>query len=148
MNQMAKRRVFVANRDEDSVSQIDILRLLSEAEIDLSSVCFIENSSDDISFETIDALVITLFDEQTSDAIVEAIVMAAARAGSCNIVGVWAPGQEETHIHPTIVKFGTAQIPWAANKLKNELGSDCANVFQTPTGDDAEPNEVEPHECE
>lgn len=148
MNQKGGRRVVVALQEGSDISEIDVLKLLSEAEIDLSSVHFMKDDDGAPSIAKDDALVVPLFDQQTADVKVEAAVLEAARAGSCQIVGVWAPGQQETAIHPAVLEFGTSQIPWAADQLQNELGSDCANAFQTPDGEEAERNGIEPHECE
>lgn len=147
MDQKTKRKVHVI-LPEESVSEIDFLKVLSEAEIDLSTVDFItaEGLTQPINKE--DAVLVVLLSDQTDSVEVQAVVNAAAQAGSQQIVGMWAPGQTETAIHPEISKFGTAQIPWDSEKLKNELGSDCANVFETPEGDPADPNEVDPNECD
>ena len=148
MNRKVERRVFVVLPEGSNLSEIDMLKLFSEAEIDLSSVHFIQAVDDDLGITENDALITPLFDEYPEDPRVEAAILEAARAGSCQIVGVWAPGQSETDIHPAVLQFGTAQIPWAADQLQNEFGSDCANAFQTPDGDNADPNEIEPHECD
>lgn len=143
-----KRKVFVSLPEESGLTEIGLLKLLSESEIDLSSVQFIQDDNEEYSIRKDDALIIplsskSLTDEQTTEA-----VLAAAQAGSCNIIGIWAPDESQSIIHPMIEKFGTAQIPWDSGKLKNELGSDCANVFQTPEGDPADPKEIEPNECD
>lgn len=148
MNQNANRRVFVALPSGSAVTEIDTLQLLSEAEVDLSSVQFIGSDVDIAKITSVDALVVVLTDGQTTDATVAAATLAAARVGLCNIVGVWAPGQSETGIHPSVLMFGTAQIPWDSGQLKQELGSDCANSFQTSEGKAADANEIDPNECE
>lgn len=148
MNQKTGRNVFVALPQGGALTEIDMLKLLSAAEIDLASVQFIRATSDAIAITANDALVISLSDHQAADASVEAAVLAAARAGSCHIVGVWAPGQSGTAIHADVLQYGTAQVPWSPDDLKHELGSDCANAFQTAEGDAAESNEIEPNECE
>ncbi len=148
MDQKTQRRIIVPLPELAGITEIDMLKLLSEAEIDLSSVKFVETLEEDLGITSDDALVVPLIDQQVADPKIETVVLAATQAGSSYIVGVWAPGQTETGIHPSVLKFGTAQIPWAPEKLKNELGSDCANAFQNPDGEDAEPNEIEPNVCE
>lgn len=148
MDQKTKRRVYVALPEATDISEIDVLKLLSEAEIDLSSVQFVQTPEENLDITSGDALVFPLTDEQGADEKIAAAALAATRAGSCNIVGIWVPGQNDNGIHPSVLKFGTAQIPWAPEKLKNELGSDCANVFQNSDGEDADPNEIEPNVCE
>jgi hypothetical protein len=148
MNQNDQRRVFVAQAEGKSVPEIDILKLLSSAEIDLSSVRFVENQSDLTGLTPNDAVVMILHDDVGESALLDAVAFEAAREGVCNIVGVWAPDQLETGIHPAAAKYSTAQVPWNPEKLKGELGSDCENAFLTPEGENADPNEVEPNECE
>lgn len=148
MNQNTNRRVFVVLPNGCAVSEIDTLKLLSEAEIDLSSVRFIESDADVSQIMSSDALVVVLFDDQATDATTAAATLAAAQAGLCNIVGVWAPGQSETGIHPSVLQYGTAQIPWDSAQMEKELGSDCENAFQTADGKAAQANEIEPNECE
>lgn len=148
MKQKTNRQIFVALSEKSDTSEIDVFKLLSEAEIDLSTVKFIHSTDDSISFAAADALIFALFDQETADPNVEAAALKAARAGICHIVGIWAPGQHKTSIHPLVLKYGTAQIPWDADQLKMELGSDCANAFQTPGGEPADEIEIEPHECE
>ncbi len=147
MKQTTNRKVFVALSEKSETSEIDVFKLLSEAEIDLSTVNFIHSNDDNTSFSAADALIFVLFDQETADSNVEAAALEAARAGICHIVGIWAPGQQKSSIHPLVLKYGTAQIPWDADQLKMELGSDCANAFQTPGGDPADEIEIEPHEC-
>jgi len=148
MNQSTGRRVFVALSEGGDLSEIDLLKLLSEAEIDLSSVRFVKPEDGELDVKETDALVVPLYEGKVHDDVVQAAVLAAARAGSCHIVGVWAPGQNASAIHPDLLKYGTAQIPWEPERLRNELGSDCENAFQTPDGDEAEGNEIDPNECE
>lgn len=148
MDQSTNRRVFVALPDGCAVTEIDTLKLLSEAEIDLSSTRFVRSESDLAAMSSKDALVVVLLDNQPGDQGIAMATLAAARAGICNIVGVWAPGQVEAGIHPSMLQFGTAQVPWEPERLKNELGSDCENAFQTADGETAEANEIEPNECE
>lgn len=148
MSQNANRRVFVALPSGCAVTEIDALQLLSEAEIDLSSVLFIGSAFDIAQITSVDALVVILSDGQVNDVTVASATLAAAQAGLCNIVGIWAPGQSDTGIHPSVLLFGTAQIPWDSRQLKNELGSDCENAFQTSDGRTADANEIDPNECE
>jgi hypothetical protein len=148
MGQITNRRVFVALPNGCAVTEIDTLKLLSEAEIDLSSTQFVRGESDLTDMSSNDALVVVLMDNQPTDDSIATATLSAARAGLCNIVGVWAPGQVETGIHPSMLQFGTAQVPWEPERLKNELGSDCENAFQNADGETADANEIEPHECE
>ena len=148
MSQNEKRRVFVARSGDDGPSETEILKLLSQAEIDLATVRFENGELLDGGMSPDDALVVPLVDNMTDEPAIQKVVLAAARAGVCNIVGVWAQGQEGTAIHSAIVKYGTAQIPWDPSKLMNELGSDCENAFEASDGSDADPTEVEPNECE
>ena len=82
------------------------------------------------------------------DPVLEALALEATRAGICAIVGVWPPGLSYDGIHPTVAKYHTAQIPWDPDQLEGELGSDCVNAFLKPDGEEAELNEVDPHECD
>lgn len=148
MSQNNQRRVFVAQAEGELVSEIDILKLLSSAEIDLSAVTFVKDTSDLADITSSDAIVLVLHDNVTESALMGAAAFAGAQAGVCNIVGVWAEGQSQTGIHPAASKYSTAQVPWTVEKVKSELGSDCENAFLTPDGEDADPNEVEPNECE
>ncbi|GEM_PF-3318728 len=148
MSQNGQRRVFVAQAEGKPLSEIDILKLLSAAEIDLGTVKFVETVEDVESLSSIDAVVMILRDDSGESALLDAVAFASAREGVCNIVGVWAPNQSQTGIHPAVAKYSTAQIPWDPTRLKGELGSDCENAFLTPTGEHADPNEVEPNECE
>jgi hypothetical protein len=148
MSQNIPRRVFVAQAEGTSLPEIDILRLLSRAEIDLGSVTFVENSTDLDGLTSTDAIVMILHDNPGTSTLLDSVAFAGAREGVCSVVALWAPGQSETGIHPSAAKYGTAQVPWDAEKLKDELGSDCEHVFLTPTGEDADPNEVDPNECE
>jgi len=148
MNQNGPRRVYVAQPEGSPLSETDLLQVLSSAEIDLGTVRFVKTPADTSDIRANDALVLVLFDDQGADATQEAASLSAARAGSLNIVGLWAPGQTQTGIHPAVAKYATGQSHWDAAQLKGELGSDCENAFLTPTGDEADPNEVEPNECE
>lgn len=148
MDQKTGRHVYVALPEASPPSDIEVLRLLSAAEIDLSSVRFIRSGATEQTMERADALVMVLTNSKLADVCLESASLAAARAGVCNIVGVWAPDQPGAGIHPSGLRFTTAQIPWDSNKLKTELGSDCEHAFQTPDGNAATPNEIEPHECE
>ncbi|KCZ54674.1 hypothetical protein HY29_14080 [Hyphomonas beringensis] len=148
MDQNMKRRVYVVVPDGCTVTEIDALKLLSDAEIDLATVQFVKAEADFAEIASHDAVVIVLDRDHTSDATAEAAALAAAQVGVCAIVGVWAPGQESDGIHPLLLQFGTAQRPWDPGKLKNELGSDCEKAFQNPDGSTSEPNEIEPNECE
>lgn len=148
MNQKPERQVLVVLPEASSPSEIEVLKLLSQAEIDLSSVRFVKDDSTNLTMAADDALVVVLVDRQIENSKVDAAILTAARAGSCHIVGVWAPNQTGTGIHPAAVKFTTAQIPWDPKKLRSELGSDCENAFETARGDVAEPNEIEPNECD
>ncbi|ANK80836.1 MAG: hypothetical protein TEF_08540 [Rhizobiales bacterium NRL2] len=148
MSQNDQRRVFVAQAEGKSLPEIDILKLLSSAEIDLGAVKFVGSAGDLESMTSNDALVIILHDDAGESALLDAAAFAGAQKGVCNIVGIWAPDQAQTGIHPAVAKFSTAQVPWDAEKVKGELGSDCENAFLTPAGENADPNEVEPNECE
>lgn len=148
MSQNNPRRVFVAQAEDQFVSEIDILKLLSSAEIDLSAVKFVKEAGDVDDINGADAIILILHDGIGDSPLMEATAFAGAQEGVCNIVGVWAPDQSQTGIHPAAAKYGTAQVPWDAEMVKGELGSDCANAFLTPDGDDADPNEVDPNECE
>ncbi|WP_276912381.1 hypothetical protein [Hyphomonas atlantica] len=148
MSQKDQRRVFVAQAEGQWVPEIDILKLLSTAEIDLGAVKFVGDAGDLDDLTSSDAIVMILRDDAGESALLDAAAFAGAREGVCNIVGVWAPGQAQTGIHPAAAKYSTAQVPWEADKVKSELGSDCANAFLTPEGEDADPNEVEPNECD
>ena len=148
MDQNEQRRVFVAQAEGKSVPEIDVLKLLSAAEIDLGAVKFVGSKDDLGGMTSPDAIVMILHDDAGESALLDATGFAGAQAGVCNIVGLWAPGQEQTGIHPAAAKYSTAQVPWDAEKVKGELGSDCENAFLTPEGDEAEPNEVDPNECE
>lgn len=148
MSQSDQRRVFVAQAEGKSVPEIDILKLLSTAEIDLGAVQFVGGTGDLDGITSSDAVVMILHDDAGESALLDAAAFAGAQEGVCNIVGVWAPGQAQTGIHPAAAKYSTAQVPWDAEKVKGELGSDCENAFLTPTGEGADPNEVDPNECE
>lgn len=148
MHQHEPRRVFVAQAEGKSLPEIDILRLLSSAEIDLGAVKFVRSTDDLESMTSNDAVVMVLHDDAGDSTLLDAAAFAGAKEGACNIVGVWAPDQAQTGIHPAAAKYSTAQVPWDAEKVKGELGSDCENSFLTPAGDDADPNEVDPNECE
>ncbi|MEO0400453.1 MAG: hypothetical protein AAF224_13645 [Pseudomonadota bacterium] len=148
MSQNDQRRVFVAQAEGKSVPEIDILKLLSTAEIDLGAVKFVGGAGDLDGLTSSDAVVMILHDDAGESALLDAAAFAAAQEGICNIVGVWAPGQAQTGIHPAAAKYSTAQVPWDADRVKGELGSDCENAFLTPTGKGADPNEVDPNECE
>lgn len=148
MSQHSPRRIFVAQAESKSLSEIDILKLLSSAEIDLGTTKFVGSTDGLHSMTSNDAIVMILHDESDGNALLEAAAFEGAQKGVCNIVGVWAPGQAQTGIHPAVAKYSTAQVPWDPERVKGELGSDCENVFLTPDGEDADPNEVEPNECE
>lgn len=148
MSQHDPRRVFVAQPEGKSLPEIDILKLLSSAEIDLGAVKFVGSAGDLKGMTSNDAVVMILHDDAGESALLDAAAFAGAQEGVCNIVGVWAPGQAQTGIHPAVAKYSTAQVPWDAGKVKGELGSDCENAFLTPAGENADPNEVEPNECE
>ena len=148
MSQKEKRCVFVALPKSSPVSEIEMYKLLSEAEIDLSTVTFLVETDDTFDMGENDTLIVLLTDNEVRDPKVAAAALTAARAGSCNIIGVWAPGQSGKGIHPSALKFATAQIEWNAEKLKTEIGSDCAHAFETPDGKTADPSEIEPNECD
>lgn len=148
MSQHNPRRVFVAQAESKSLSEIDILKLLSSAEIDLSTAKFVGSADELQSMTSNDAVMMILHDDADGSALLDAAAFAGAQNGVCNIVGVWAPDQAQTGIHPAVAKYSTAQVPWDATKVKGELGSDCENAFLTPDGKDADPNEVDPNECE
>ena len=65
MSQKTERRVFVKLPQGSGISEIDTLKLLSKAEIDLSSVQFIGDEG--IAMSSEDALVVLLVDEQSED---------------------------------------------------------------------------------
>lgn len=148
MTKENKRKVLVSLPSGSGLTEIDMLKLLSESEIDLSSVQFIQSSDEGYDMQKDDALIVVLSKSDLADEKTDAAVISAAQSGSCHIVGIWAPEESQTNIHPMVEKYGTAQIPWDADKLKNELGSDCENVFQTPDGDKADPKEIDPNECD
>ena len=148
MTKDIKRKVYVSLPEKSGLTEIGLLKLLSESEIDLSSVQFIRGNNEEYSIQKDDALIIPLSSNSLTNEQTAEVVLAAAQAGSCNIVGIWVPDESQSMIHPMIEKFGTAQIPWDSEKLKDELGSDCANVFQTPEGDPADPKEIDPNECD
>lgn len=148
MSEDGKRRVFVVPSVGGSPSEIELYKLLSKAEIDLSTIVFLHTVEDMPVIAAKDAVVFVLRDDTPSDPVADAATLAAARAGSCHIVGIWAPDQAEKGIHPAALKYATAQRPWDADKLRNELGSDCSHAFETADGDEAEPNGIEPNECE
>ncbi|RED11761.1 hypothetical protein [Parasphingopyxis lamellibrachiae] len=148
MSQNEQRRVFVTQAENGALTDTDILQVLSAAEIDLSTVRIV-NQADDLGAMTErDAVVLVLQDDQLRSNLMDETAFAAAKEGVCNIVGLWAPGQAQTGIHLAAAKYSTAQIPWDPKKLKDELGSDCEHAFLTPDGEEADPNEVEPNECE
>ncbi len=148
MHQNDQRRVFVAQAEGKSVPEIDVLKLLSSAEIDLGAVKFVGGAGDLDGIMSSDAIVMILHDDAGDSALLDAVAFAGAKEGVCNIVGIWAPDQAQTGIHPAAAKYCTAQVPWDAEKVKGELGSDCENAFLTPAGEGADPNEIDPHECE
>lgn len=63
MSQNGQRRVFVAQAEGKPLSEIDILKLLSAAEIDLGTVKFVETVEDVESLSSIDAVVMILRDD-------------------------------------------------------------------------------------
>lgn len=148
MSQNDRRHVFVAQAESSSLSEIDIYELLSSAEIDLSTVKFIEPGKGLPEPSANDALVTILPTELVADASLEALALQATSAGICSIVGVWPVGVAAEGIHPAASKYHTSQIPWHGEELEKELGSDCANAFLTPDGEEAKRNEVDPHECD
>ena len=148
MSQKDVRQVFVAQAEEKSVSEIDILKLMSSAEIDLGSITFVSGSNGINTLTSNDAIVLILHDDVADSEFLNAVAFAGAQKGVCNIVGVWAPEQSHTGIHPVAAKYATAQVPWDPELLKDELGSDCQNAFLTPEAEEADPNEVDPNECE
>lgn len=143
-----ERRVFVVQSEVGSLTDTAILQILSAAEIDLASVKIVKECGDLASITSRDAAVIILQDGQVDSALLGQTAFAAAKVGACHIVGVWAPDQAQTGIHPAAAKYSTAQIPWNPARLKHELGSDCEHAFLTPDGEEADPNEVEPNECD
>ncbi|KPM21567.1 hypothetical protein AAJ72_14570 [Citromicrobium sp. RCC1885] len=148
MSQNDQRRVFVAQAENGKLTDTDILQVLSAAEIDLATVTIVTRATDLATITERDAAVLILEDGKEDSDLLRETAFSAAKAGVCNIVGLWAPGQTETGIHPAAAKYSTAQIPWDPKKLKDELGSDCEHAFLTPDGEEADPNEVEPNECE
>ena len=148
MSQNDQRQVFVAQAESSEFSEIEVYQLLSAADIDLSTVQFVPSGDNVPVMSAKDALVTVLPTELIADESLEAIALQAAGAGVCTIVGVWPPGVSHGGIHPSAAKYHTAQIPWDSEQLESELGSDCANAFLTPDGDEADPNEVDPHECD
>ena len=62
MDQNTNRRVFVALPNGCAVTEIDRLKLLSEAEIDLSSTQFVRGDSDLAAMSSNGALVVVLVD--------------------------------------------------------------------------------------
>lgn len=143
-----QRRVFVAQAESGTLTDTVILQVLSAAEIDLAQVKIVKEAGDLASMTARDAAVTILHDDQVDSSLLSEIAFAGAKAGACHIVGLWAPGQRQTGIHPAAAKYSTAQIPWDPARLKDELGSDCEHAFLTPDGEEADPNEVEPNECE
>lgn len=148
MSQNDHRHVFVAQAESSSFSEIDVYELLSAAEIDLSTVKFIKSGAGVPEMSANDALVTILPTELVPDAFLEALALEATRVGVCTIVGIWPNGVAAEGIHPATSKYHSSQIPWDADQLERELGSDCANTFLTPDGEEAKPNEVDPHDCD
>lgn len=148
MNQSDERRVFVAQEESGTLTDTDILQILSASEIDLATVTIVSRKADLVSMTESDAAILILQDGHVGGELMSATAFTAAQQGLCNIVGLWAPGQAQTGIHPAAAKYSTAQIPWDPQQLKDELGSDCEHAFLTPDGEEADPNEVEPNECE
>lgn len=148
MSEDIQRRVFVVQAETGTLTDTVVLQILSAAEIDLSRVKIVKEFSDLASITARDAAVIILHDDQANSPLLGETAFAAAKAGVCHIVGLWAPGQTQSGIHPAAAKYGTAQIPWDPARLKEELGSDCEHAFLTPDGEEADPNEVDPNECE
>ena len=143
-----QRRVFVAQAETGTLTDTVVLQVLSAAEIDLARVKIVKEADDLASMTAHDAAVIIMHDDKVDSLLLDETAFAAAKVGACHIVGLWAPGQVQTGIHPAAAKYSTAQIPWDPARLKDELGSDCEHAFLTPDGEEADPNEMEPNECE
>ncbi len=142
------RTIYVALKSESELSEAECRKLLNDADEDYTEVIILDpdEDNDTVEFCATDTLIIPLEKENADDNGVERLVLRAARAVSV-IIGVWKPGESEDTIHPTVAKYGRAQIPWDANKLKTVIDTDCPPAFQTPAGSAAISHDVPPNKC-
>jgi len=110
MTKDIKRKVYVSLPEKSGLTEIGLLKLLSESEIDLSSVQFIRGNNEEYSIQKDDALIIPLSSNSLTNEQTAEVVLAAAQAGSCNIVGIWVPDESQSMIHPMSVRRHDCRI--------------------------------------
>lgn len=141
-------KIFVAHSKKSGVTEAETRDLLADAGMSDAEIEFLDPDDETVVvvFSEEDALVIPLENALSDDGGIERIVLGAAQ-GACSIVGVWKPDETAEAIHSAVSQYGTAQIPWDADRLKNALDTDCPPPFQTPSGPQSASHDIPPNKC-
>jgi len=142
------RKTLVIRGEESDVSEEDMTALLVEAGESEDDFEFVDPETDEgaVEFSEDDCVIIPLEGATADDKRIERLVLKAAQA-ACSIIGVWAPGENDQTIHPAVAKYGTAQVPWDAAKLKDVLRTVCPPPYQTPSGAPSKGHDIKPNNC-
>lgn len=141
-------KTLVIRAEKSQVSEDETKTLLIDAGESEDDIEFIEADVDEdaVEFSEHDCIIIPLEEETTDDERVGRLVLKAAQA-ACSIIGVWALGEKRETIHPAIARYGKAQVPWDAAKLRDVLHTDCPPPYQTPSGTPSKGHDIKPNRC-
>lgn len=130
--------------DEDALRDLLLEASCPEDAITIQTIDDDSSGADKLS--AIDVLIVVLDLALTGDERIERMMLAAAQGG-CTVVGIWKPGEKQDAIHPALAKYGSAQIPWDAEKLRTAIETDCPAPFETAEGEESKPHYVKPNKC-
>lgn len=141
-------KILVIRADDSEITEEEVTTLLVDAGESEADIEFVDPEADVdvVEFSEEDCIIIPLEEATADDERVERLVLKAAQA-ACSVVGVWAPGAKNETIHPAIAKYGTAQIPWDAAKLRDVLHTNCPPPYQTPSGTPSRGHDIKPNKC-
>ena len=140
------RKILVVHCKKSELTKEELKKLLLAAGEAEAEILFIDPEEEPIDEVDADCVVVPLETATAGMKTVDEIVLKAAQAASA-IIGVWGPGEKDESIHPAVAKYGKAQVPWDAEKLKEVLYTECPPPYQTPTGAPSEGHETKPHQC-
>ncbi|MFQ5564593.1 MAG: hypothetical protein ACE5FO_13615 [Parvularculaceae bacterium] len=129
-------KTLVIRAEKSQVTEDEAIALLIDAGETESDIEVIEADRDEdaVEFSEHDCVIIPLEEATMDDDRVDRLVLKAAQA-ACSIIGVWVPGERRETIHPAIARYGKAQVPWDAAKLRDVLHTDCPPPYQTAVWD-------------
>lgn len=139
---------LVIRAEGSDVTEDDLKALLIDAGKSEDEIEFVDPETDEaaVEFSGDDCVIIILEDATADDERIERLVLKAAQV-ACSIIGVWAPGEKRETIHPAIARYGKAQVPWDAAKLRDVIHTDCPPPYQTPSGTPSKGHDLKPNRC-